>query len=238
MRTFLILVTLPLLVRAGDAPKSLGEATAILEQAMADGDINTITGALVDMPQLYKKAEEPDQKAAIALIGKGAKSKDLRVRHGAFAALGAIRAKGSSKYLKKWLSPPKRFKGEIPPSYNAAIRAAGSIADVATLSQLKKISNHSTLPIATKATEALGGYSTLPTKRRKGLAFDLVKRLRLLSAPPGRRGGWRADERIRKASLAAATIKALRAITGKTYATSDGWQNWMNRAEKQRNPFQ
>lgn len=236
MRTFLILVALPLLVCAEDAQKSLGETSAILEQALADGDVNTITGALADMPGLYPKAEEPDQKSAIQLIGKSARSKDLRVRHGAFAALGAIRAKGSSKYLKKWLNPPNRFKGEIPPSYNAAIRAAGSIADVSTLSQLKKLWKHMELTIAQAAIVATGGYHTLPTKRRKALAFELVERLQRLSARLRRKQSEAVY--VRKAALAGSTLKALRGVTGKGYATLMGWENWKDRAEKQRNPFQ
>ena len=237
MRTFLLVSVFSLMVRAEDPPKNLGEATAILEKALADGYLNDAFGTLAGMPALYEKAEDADKKAAVQLIGKAAKSKDLRVRHGAFAALGAIRAKGSSKYLKKWLNPPRKFKAEIPGSYLEAIMAAGSIADTATLSQLRKISGHSELTIATKATEALGGYRRLPTKRRKALAFDLVKRLQLLSSPPGRRGGWREEERMRKAALAAATIKALQGVTGKNYATADGWKAWQERAERQRDPF-
>lgn len=225
---------------SGQGPENLGQAVAVLEQALADEDVNTATATLSSMPALYGRegVEEADQKAAVKLIGKAAKSKELRMRHGAFAALGAIGEKGSSKYLKKWLNPPKKFKGEIPPTYAEAIRAAGKIADPGTLAQLQKLSNHKELPIAQEGTRALGGYHKLPTKRRKNLAIDLVDRLELLSAPPGRRSRGGEAERMRKASLASATISALKRLTGKDFATPKGWTLWKERASKQRNPFQ
>jgi len=220
------------------SPEYLPDTTEMLLAAIADGIPNDATAALAQMPGLYGKSEAADQKKAIAAVGKAARSNDLRVRHGAFAALGAIKAKGSSKYLGKWLKPPKRFKGEIPSSFVEAIRAAGAIADTSTQSQLDKLSKHGELEIATAATEALGGYHTLPLKRRKALAIDLCKRLALLSTPPGRRGNWDPASIARRAGLSRATIKALQGVTGEKYNTPGGWKAWRERAEKQSNPFE
>ena len=238
MRNTLIILLLAAVASAAEGEGSLGQAVAELEVALKGEDVNQTTTLLSSMPGLFKAAEEADQKSALQIIGKAVKTDDLRVRHGAMAALGAIGAKGTSKYLKKWLKPPKKFKGEIPPTYAEAMRAAGKIADASTLAQLRKLSNHFELTLAVEGTHALGGYHKLPTKRRKGLALDLVKRLELLSSPPGRRGGWRESERMRKAGLGAATIQALKQLTGKSFGTPKGWTNWKEKAEKQRDPFQ
>jgi hypothetical protein len=117
-----------------------------------------------------------------------------------------------------------------------AFRAIGSIADLATLSQLKKLADHQELPLAQAATEALAGYRTLPTKRRKGLAFDLVERLERLAARQRRKQNEQVY--IRKAALGASTVRALQGLTGKDYTTPEAWSEWKERAEKQRDPFQ
>lgn len=230
MRTLLLL----LLANADNLP----DATETLLKALSDGIINDATAALAAMPPLYEKAEDGDKKPAINAIGKAAKSKELRVRHGAFAALGAIKEKGTSKYLGKWLKPPKRFKTDIPSSYIEAIRAAGQIADTSTLSQLDKLSDHGELDIAVAATEAFGGYHGLPVKRRKALALDLCKRLALISTPPGRRGNWDEASIARRAGISAALVRGLQGLTGEKYNTPGGWKAWAERAEKERNPFE
>jgi HEAT repeat protein len=225
-----------LLAASWAAAQDIAEVTAQLEAALESKSAPDAQKALSGLPALCAKAGEEQQKAALEVIGKAAKSDDLSVRHGAFAALGEIKAKGSSKYLAKWLSPPKRFKGEIPISYAEAIRAAGLIADATTLDSLLELSKHADAPIAEAATQALGGFKNLPTKRRKALAIELVDRLEQLTAPPGRRS--RGDDFERKAKLAAATGAALRGLTGKDYQTIDGWKSWKERAEKEANPFE
>ena len=170
------------------------------------------------------------------MVGKAAKSKNLQIRHGAFAALGRIKAKKSSKFLGKWLNPPKKFKAEIPPSYIEAIKAAGEIADLSTMSGLLKLTSHPELTIAESATLALGGYHTLAPARRKKLAFELIKKHKWLSAPPGRRS--RGDDWERKDRLAGTTVQALQKLTGKKFQTAKGWAKWQERAERQKNPFE
>lgn len=213
----------------------LDEMTAQLATALDTGSIPDAQQALTALPALYPKGTEEQQKAAVETVGKAAKSDDLTVRHGAFAALGTIRAKGSSKYLGRWLNPPKKFKGEIPISYPEAIRAAGQIADPTTLATLEDLSDHGDLAIAEVATVALGGFKDLPTKRRKALALDLVTRLEQLAATPRRK--WSEEMATRKAALAAATTAALRGLTGKDYQTLEGWKKWKETAEKEANPF-
>ena len=43
--------------------------------------------------------------------------------------LAALRARGSRRYLARWLDPPATLRGPAPPSRLEAIRAAGAIAD-------------------------------------------------------------------------------------------------------------
>ena len=229
-------ILLPLLLAAAAArAEDLAGATAQLLAALDANSASDVQKALSTIPGLYQAGAEEQQKAAIEAIGKAAKADDLTIRHGAFSVLGTIRAKGSSRYLAKWLSPPKNFKGEIPLSYSEAIRAAGQIADVSTLATLQDLADHNDLPIAEVATQALGGYKDLPTKRRKALAIDLVGRLEQLSAQQRRK----ASEEVyaRKAALAAATITALKGLTGKDYQTLEGWKKWKERAETEADPF-
>jgi len=225
-----------LFLAAGAAlAEDLTEATAQLQTALDSDSPADAQKALSTIPGLYAAGTEEQQKAAVEAVGKAAKSDDLTVRHGAFAALGLVKAKGSSKYLGRWLIPPKRFKGEIPPSYAEAIRAAGRIADPSTLATLQDLADHNDLPIAEVATQALGGFKDLPTKRRKALAIGLVDRLEQLSAMQRRK----ASEEVyaRKATLAAATTAALRGLTGKDYQTLEGWKKWKERAETEADPF-
>jgi HEAT repeat protein len=227
-------VSLLLLASVGLA-EDLAEVAAQLAAALDTGSAADAQAALSKLPSLYANAPEEQQKAALEAVGRAAKAEDLTVRHGAFAALGAIRSKGSSKYLAKWLGPPKKFKGEIPLSYVEAIRAAGQIADATTLATLEDLADHNDLPIAEAATQALGGFKDLPTKRRKALALDLVNRLEQLSATPRRK--WSEEAAARKAALAVATTAALRGLTGKDYQTVEGWKKWKENAEAQANPF-
>jgi len=227
---------LPLLLAAALAvAEDLAQVTTQLQAALDGESPADAQKALSLVPGLYGTGTEEQQKAAVEAVGKAAKSDDLMVRHGAFAALGTMKAKGSSKYLVKWLAPPKRFKGEIPPSYAEAIRAAGQIADPTTLAALQELADHNDLPIAEVATQALGGFKDLPTKRRKALAIDLVDRLDQLSAQPRRR--FNAEFFTRQTTLAAATTAALQGLTGKDYQTLDGWKSWKERAEKEADPF-
>jgi hypothetical protein len=215
--------------------EDLATVTAQLQAALEGNSLPDAQKALSTIPGLYAAGGEEQQKAALEAVGKAAKSEDLSVRHGAFAALGTIRAKGSSKYLSKWLNPPKRFKGEIPPSYAEAIRALGQIADPTTLDPLRELSDHNDIPIAEAATKALGGFKDLPTKRRKALAIDLCDRLEQLAAQPRRK--WSEEVAARKATLAAATTEALRGLTGKDHQTLAGWKSWKERAETTADPF-
>lgn len=227
---------LTVLLAAGAAlGDDLAKVTGELQAALDSNAIPDAQKALSAIPGLYAAGGEEQRKAAVEAVGKAAKSDDLAVRHGAFAALGAVRAKGSSKYLGRWLSPPKNFKGEIPPSYAEAIRAAGQIADPATLETLRDLADHNDLPIAEVATQALGGFKDLPTKRRKALAIDLCDRMEQLSAQQRRK----ASEEVyaRKMALAAATAAALRGLTGKDYETLQGWKSWKEKAEKEADPF-
>ena len=222
-------------IALAQAPATLGEAARMLEDALARDAVAEAQAALAAMPALHAGADEGQRKHALQAVAKAARSDDLGVRHGAFTVLGEMKEKGSSKSLGRWLNPPKRFKGEIPPSYLEAIRAAGAIADASTLRKLEDLSDHNDLPVAEAATLALGGFHTLPTKARKALAIDLVKRLERLSAQQRRK----ASEEVyaRKAALAATTTAALRKLTGKDYQTLDGWKAWAEKAEKEADPF-
>lgn len=225
-----------LLLTGAALAEDLAEVTAQLAAALDTGSIPDAQKALTALPPLYAKGTEEQQKAAVDAVGKAARAEDLTVRHGAFAALGTMRAKGSSKYLSKWLNPPKNFKGEIPLSYMEAIKAAGQIADATTLATLEDLSDHNDLAIAEVATQALGGFKDLPTKRRKALALDLVTRLEQLAAMPRRK---MSEEVItRRTALGAATTAALRGLTGKDYQTLEGWKKWKETAESQANPFE
>jgi hypothetical protein len=228
-------VTLALLLLLADA--SAVDAIRDLEGALAEGDAAAAMTALAKVAEIYPKATEEERKVAVARTGEAVKFPDVAVRHAAFAALARMRAKGSSKHLAKWLAPPNDLKAESAASYVEAIRAAGAIADASTLETLEKLSDHRELDIAAAATEALGGFRSLPLGRRKALAFDLVDRLVQL-ASPSRRADWSEGAVVRRTRLAQATGVALRNLTGKTFESADAWKAWKAEAEKRRDPFE
>lgn len=227
-------MTLALLFLLADA--AAVDAIRGLEGALAEGDAAAALAALAKIAETYPQASEEERKVAVARTGEAVKFPDEAVRHAAFAALGRMRAKGSSKYLAKWLAPPNNLKAESPTSYVEAIRAAGTIADAGTLDTLVKLSDHRELEIAVAATEALGGFRDLPLSRRKGLAFDLVDRLVQLTST-SRRADWSEGAVVRRTRLAQATGVALRNLTGKTFESADAWKAWKEEAEKRRDPF-
>ena len=95
MRT---LVWLLLIAPFAVAEESLADVTAAVRQALEQDRVDDAVNALATMGPLYAKSEdEQDRTEAVRAAGKAAKSKDLGIRHGGFAALGAMRAKGSSK---------------------------------------------------------------------------------------------------------------------------------------------
>ena len=229
---------------ASAAQLSLARATEHLDDALATKDHAAASGMLARIGALYGSASEAEQKQAVKIVGKAARSKDLRTRHGAFAALGEMRVKGTSKYLRRWLSPPKKAK----PSHIEAIRAAGRIADNSTLAALQKQTKHRDIVVAVTATEALGGFAGLKPGRKKTLAFDLVKRLEMLTNMNGGGRGRRTSEAQARANpviaaqikrrekLGVATVISLQQITGQSYRTLPGWTRWRERW-KHKNPW-
>ncbi len=218
-------------------PPTLSQAVEELTKALADKSIDDILTALPRVATAYAGAEPDVQKASVAAVAQALKVEDLRVRHGAMAALGTMRAKGSSKHLTRWLNPPNDLKAEDPITYVEAIKAVGEIADPATLATLDKLSDHQELPIAVAGTHALGGYKELPVGARKKLAFDLVSRLNMLTSR-SRRADWGESAILRRTQLGVATVTALQRLTGKKFETPEGWNRWKDEAEKQRNPFE
>ncbi|MGH7162086.1 MAG: hypothetical protein ACREID_01275 [Planctomycetota bacterium] len=236
MRNILVLALAAAPLAAEEPAPALAAVTAELVAAIENRLPAEAASAVARVPPAYAKGTQDEQKQALAAVGRAAREEDLRVRHGAFAALAAMKAKGSSKHLMKWLDPPREFKGESPASYVEAIRAAGEIADPPTLDRLEKLGDHGVLEIAAAATESLGGFRDLPVGRKKSLAFDLVDRLKGLSGRSRREGR---DEQIyaRKAQLALSTKTALQRLTGLAYESADGWSDWKERSKNKRDPF-
>ena len=191
-------------------------------------------GLLERLPAVYAKAEGAERKKVVRAIGKAASSRHVPVRHGAFAALAKIRAKGSSKYLRRWLNPKKK----VTASHLEAIRAAGRIADKSTLPTLEKQSQHKHIEVAEDATLALGGYKWLAAAKRKALSFDLIKRLESLAQLNGGRGGRRrseadaradpviAEQMKRRKRLVIATMLALQELTTQKFRSLPAWVAW------------
>ena len=233
---------------------ALAKATLALRSALETGRPDDATKALRAIQDQYAFGDTPAQRDAVAAVGKAARSWDVRIRHGAFRALAALRARGSSRYLARWLDPPAILRGPVPPSCLEAIRAAGAIADTATLRTLKKLTRHEDVAIAETAILALGGYRRLPTPHRKRLAFGLVNQLRQMSLEPPmprkgkpstmKAGTGKKNEKAKGArspkervQLATAMVKALQALTGQKHRALEAWVKWKERAERLRDPF-
>ena len=238
----LVLLLFVSIASAADSPLAL--TSTQLGGALAGSKYTAAIELLGRIAGLYASASKAEQKTAVKVVGKAAKSKDVQTRHGAFAALAAIGAKGSSKYLRRWLKAPKKPK----PSHLEAIRAAGKIADPNTLSTLLKQSKHHDIDVAIAATQALGRFSKLKPSRRKELAFDLIKRLEALgNMSAGRAGRGMSEEQARKnptiaaaiarnERLGVATVLALQQLTGEKYRTVPSWFRWRKKWKNQ-NPW-
>jgi len=92
------------------ADSTLALTTERLAEALATSNHTEAVALLREIPRLYPAAPESAQRTALRTLGKAAKSKHLPTRHGAFAALGEMRVKGTSKFLRRWLAPPKQPK--------------------------------------------------------------------------------------------------------------------------------
>jgi hypothetical protein len=241
-------------VAAGEG--ALSKSNDRLEAALQNkrGDL---VERIEEVAELYRNSPGAEQRRAAALVGRVAKAKDATHRHAAFEALGKMRHKGSSRFLKRWLNPPK---SKASRSHVEAIKAVGRIADRSTLKTMMRLSEHKNTEIAVAASRALGGFVSLPVPARKSLAIELAKRAEKLGASGGARGwgrgaatsrGERKDSdddpsgrlspsqqaAARRASLLHATQAALQEITGESIRSAAEWGGWWRRAKKDKNPF-
>lgn len=233
----------------GGVPEAAKRLDAITGKR-AKGDATELIGRLV---AAYEDASTADQVIAVRALGKAAGAKDVPTRHAAFRALAKLRVEGSGKYLNRWMSPPK--KGTVHESHFKAIEAAGEIADPKTLVKLWKLGDHKNIDVAVAATRALAGYRTLPVKKRKKLAIDLVRRLEKNSSggvrgraggpgrppeadqagvPYGRRAPGSDD---RAAHLRHAIARTLETLTGARCTSVPEWVSWRKRAKRMKDPF-
>lgn len=234
----------------------LARSNANLEAALKEKR-DDMVARIEEVAEHYRNSPAAEQKRAARLVGAASRTKEVATRHAAFGALAKMRHKGSSRYLKRWLNPPKtRFK----PSHIEAIRAAGKIADKSSLKTLLRLSDHKSTEVAVAASSALGGFATLPVAARKSLAIQLAKRAEKLGASGGTRGWGRGaatgsqerkdsdedpsgrisssqDAAQRRSSLLHATQIALREITGESITSAVEWGGWWRRAKKDKNPF-
>lgn len=239
------------------ADSAFVQKAAELDAALRAKDANQAESLIKELAGKYGDAAPKEQKVAIKSIGKAAAAKDESTRHAAFDALAQLKAPGSSKYLKRWMTPRRKYIASE--SHMKALQCAGVIADKATLSLLRKLSNHKHTEVAFEATRALGGYKVQPVKTRKKLAMDLVKRLEKLQPGNGSRGYGRSaaestaegteesgtpmgqlassDPVARNKRLDYGTRLALMQLTGRKYSSVAEWKSWSARAKTSRNPF-
>ena len=102
------------------------ELSAALQAKEAD-DAEALIEKLVEG---YAAADAKEKKEAIKAIGKAVASKEESTRHAAMDALAKLKASGSSKYLKRWMTPPAKHIGSE--SQFKALQCAGAIADKKT----------------------------------------------------------------------------------------------------------
>jgi len=252
---YMFLLCLASLVFGGET--SVPQAARQLDQVIAKrkpGDASELIGRLVAR---YEDASAHERAVALRSLGKAAASKDVTARHAAFRALAKLRVEGSGKYLKRWLTPPK--KGAVHESYFKGIDAAGEIADPRSLTKLLKLTGHKNVEVAVASIRALGGYRTLPVPSRKKLAMDLIRKLEQLTSG-GTRGWGRAaaqstrketeqtgtplgqpssgaDAAERAGHMRHAIVRTLETVTGARCGSVPEWVSWRKRAKKIRDPF-
>jgi len=239
------------------AEETVPEVAQQLQKKLASGETEGSIDLVGRLVSHYPKAGKPDQVIAMRALGKAAGAKDVELRHAAFSALGKLHVPGSGKYLRRWLSPPK--KGDVAESYLKAIETAGEIADPRTLRKVVGLTDHKNEEVAVAAVRALGGYRTLPVPARKKLAMDLVRKLEQLSSggtrgwgrgaaqstrreteetgtPLGRPTSGR-DAAARAAVLRTAISRTLETVTGTRCGSVAEWVSWRKRAKRVKDPF-
>jgi len=231
--------------------------TKVLKAKKASTD--AITEAIDAVSDGYADASVAEKKAGLAAIGKAAKSKNAEVVLGCFEALSLLQAPGSGKYLKPYLRIGK--KGPYSKLQRAAVSTAGEVGDKSILKELRRLSDHKLDEVAEEATKALGGYSRLPPKERKVLAFSLITRLQKLSQSSGGGRGYgrglaestndkedatgvpdgqigsdgKADNR--RSLLAGATRTAVSDLTGLRFIEVSEWNEWVSGARSVEDPW-
>ena len=238
------------------------EKTGALARALKKKSASTdaITEAIDAVADGYADASVAEKKAGLAAIGKAAKSKNGEVVIGCFEALALLQAPGSGKYLKPYLKIGK--KGPYRKLQRAALSTAREVGDKSILKDLQRLSDHKLDEVAASATKALGGYTRLPPKERKALAFLLVTRLQKLSQTSGGGRGYGRglaestndkdeatgvpDGQIgsdgkagdRRALLAGATRTAVSDLTGQSFNEVAEWNDWVAEARAVKDPWE
>lgn len=252
-----IVVTLLLVATAWGADSEIATQSAKLSVALKAKQFDEAESLIDVIAEKYGDAAPDEKKVAIKAIGSAVASKEESTRDIAMDALAKLKAPGSSKYLKRWMTPPSRHVGSE--SNIKALQSAGAIADKSTLSLLKRLSDHKNTDVAFEATKALGGYKGHSVKMRKRLAIELVKRMEKNQPSTGSRGWGRAaaestredteetgtprgrltsnNPEVRRKQIVYGSRLALIELTGKEYSTIAEWSSWRKRAKKSKNPF-
>jgi hypothetical protein len=163
-------------------------------------------------------------------VGKGVGHKEAAIAQDAIETLGSMRVRGSSKLLKKYLTPPAKVDADKRPLYVAALGAAGQIADKESLKAIGKAVLNSDQEIAVAAGRAFGGFNALDEKPLNALLKSMVKTLATLE----KRAAGK-DEKLKDSAAAAASAvnASLAKLTGKEgIATSADWAAYLKQRAK------
>jgi hypothetical protein len=172
MRYTAMLLLLVSAARAGP-PTVIKETAAQIERGVKEGNLIPFRSGVARARNLRSRYGDKEFEPIVKELGDAVKHENEEIALMAIEALGEFKNHGSGRYLADFLKAPKTVYLAQMPLYEAAIKAAGSIHDLESLSPIEKLLGHEQTRIGVAAAGALAYYRILDRKPR----LVLIKRL-------------------------------------------------------------
>ena len=163
-------------------PQALPAVVAEVQAAIKAADTMALAEACKRAHDLRADVSAEQYEPLVRAFAKGAKHKQGGVALLCIKAIGESEYPGASRYVQFLLSPPKNPKENRYRLHLAAIAAAGSLHETASLRSLENLVQHPTTELAVASTKALARYSVVERKTRLGLIRRLADSLGRLEA--------------------------------------------------------
>jgi HEAT repeat protein len=229
----LTIVGILLATARGAEPDPSKEVIQDLKEAFKDGDRDAVTNTLTQAVELRWKVEDKKLGRLLRAIGVGIKHEDAIIASASIRTLVEMQVPGSSRYLNSRLAVPNKVGAMYWEVHLAAIRAAGELHELGSVSRLLKLVEHPKADMGAAAAEALGQYRSLVPKERKKLIRSVANALAKLEKkkPKG------VQDKTRIERVTKTLIESVRSLSGdRKLATSRDVRLWLRKSGKPPSP--